>query len=111
MTAFEDIRTIRNEDELPRAVWLEPWGIMRTVNPSETLRIVGNSEQNGSFEVVDYDVKTGIYGWPGATIKIYLNDKLIDDLPSWSDDLPPSGKSYRQITEDIFGEPGNTELR
>ena len=105
---FQDVRNIENDSTDPITVWLEPWAIDYTLMPRDVLRIVGNSKQDGRFEVVNYGDKIGVYGWPGSSFQIFLNEKFIDEQSAFADDGPPSGASIREFIERAFGGPGGT---
>lgn len=103
---FVDEKTFRNTRSAPFTVWIEPQAADFRVNPGEELRVLGVSEQEGRFEVVDYGERIGVYCWVGARVQVSRGDELLDDLPVWSHEAPPSGLSIREFIEAMFGGPG-----
>lgn len=103
---FEDIQSFRNEQSTPYAVWIEPQAADFCVEPGEELRVVGVSDQEGRFEVVDYGDRIGVYCWVGVRVQVFRGDALLDDLPVWSHEAPPGDLSIRQFIEAMFGGPG-----
>jgi hypothetical protein len=105
---FQDHGSIENSGIKAKAVWLEPWATGYTIAPGEGLVVVGASEHNGQFEVVDYGDKVGVYGWPGSSYQVLKDGKLIGEDISFTPDGPPSGMSIREFIEGAFGGPGGT---
>src|SRR6476659_9192389 len=107
MEIFEDTWSVCNSGLANLAVWLEPSTIEYIVRPRETLRIAGSSSKEGALEVVEYAERIGVYEWPGASIQIFLDDRLVDEWPGFGDGGLPSGASIREFIEMAFGGPGS----
>ena len=105
---FQDRRSIVNSGIKTKAVWLEPWATEYTLAPGEGLVVVGASEHDGQFEVVDYGDKVGVYGWPGSNYQVLKDGKLIGEDIAFASDGPPSGMSIRDFIEGAFGGPSGT---
>jgi hypothetical protein len=105
---FKDSRTIQNNSDAPLVVWLEPWASEYVLAPGQSLVAIGISEKEGQFDVAEYSGKIGIYIWPGSSVQIFQDGKLIDDFPLLFDDIPPSGMTLRGFIEEFFGGPGET---
>jgi hypothetical protein len=103
---FTDTQIVTNSGSEPLTIWLEPVAQDYQLSPGKSLTFVGTSAQQGRYEVVDYGNKIGIYDWPGAATDVFDGDTLIDTVPSFRDDNPPSGISIRQFVENVFGGPG-----
>ena len=101
---FESQETIRNDSVEPMTIWLEPWGFEHTIPPNSSIRAVAVSPIEGRLEVADYGDTLAIYGWSGATLKVYRDNELVDDVTM---PLPDLGQmSARTFVEKIFGGPG-----
>ena len=103
---FEDTQVIRNTGTAPIKVYLEPWASEYVLSAGESLRFVGQSEQEGKFEIADHGEIVGVYCWPGSSIQVFNGDELLDDWPVLFDTGPPSEMSMRSFIESAFGGPG-----
>jgi hypothetical protein len=90
------------------SVWLEPTCFEFPLKSGESLQFVGESAHDGQFEVVEYADRIGVYEWPGASIRVYREGKLVEEFEPFSEDPIPSGASFRSFVEGAFGGPGCT---
>ena len=102
---FEDSQVVTNSGPGPIEVWFEPWGMVHSLPPGESFRVVGRSLQTGRMEVVEADGSVAVYGWPGSTLRVYNGEVLVDDFSVVFPELPP-GMSPRSFVEFMFGGPG-----
>jgi hypothetical protein len=105
---FEDVQVIQNPGTERLKLWVEPWAAEYDLPAGEALTIVGQSEQDGQFEIAKYDRGVAAYGWAGASITVRKGDNVIDELPVWSHDWVPSGGSIRGLVETLGGPDGHS---
>jgi len=102
---FENEVIVPNNTGKPLSIWIEPWAFSWDIPKDATCKIVGDSEIDGEFELIERRGELEIYGWSGCNLKIYTNDKLVltEDLRA-PGGVP--GMSMRSMTDMLFaGDP------
>lgn len=103
---FRDSQTLYNSRDELIPVWFEPWGMRHDLPPSKAFRIDAESEQDGRLEITEETSGAAVYAWPGCTMKVYLDDDLVDDFSIAFPDALPPGMSTRRFIDFFFGGPG-----
>lgn len=89
-------RIITNEFTEPIDLGLEPWGMYLSIAPHQSLEVVAESPQAGDLEVVSEKQSVVVYGWPGSTLKVYCDGKVIHEEPVPMPGIP-EGMSMREF--------------
>ncbi len=98
----EATETIVNDGAGPLHVCIEPWAEELLVAPGRTLRIVGTSEGEGSFEVQRAPSGVVVYAWPGSTAIAYDGDRVVLTLDIRVPAIPVNLASTRTFVEMMF---------
>jgi hypothetical protein len=99
----EVTETIVNDGSRPLQVCIEPWAEELLLAPGHTLRIVGRSEGEGSFEVRRVTRGVVVYAWPGSTSIVYDGDRVLRSFDSRVPEIPTNLASTRAFVEMMFG--------
>ena len=61
---------------------MEPWAFSWEIPKDAKCKFFGDSEIEGTFELVERGGELEIYGWSGCNLKIYVNDvlELVENL-------------------------------
>jgi hypothetical protein len=104
MPTFEVTETIANPESEPLDVWFEPWCARHSLAAGRSFRVVAVSARPGSLEFVRDNDGLTVYAWPGATMRIYCDDQLVDDFSIPFPDIP-DGMNMRSFLDLMFGKP------
>ena len=85
---YEDSTAVRNNAKSPIKVWFEPWGFSHDLHPDKEFVIRAVSRQPGEIETLRQSHEVTVWLWPGATIRIYLDDELVEDASTAVPDTP-----------------------
>lgn len=100
-----ETRSVRNLQNRPMTVWLEPQAIDFVLQPGQELCVVGTGDRTGTWEVVEYPHCTAIYVPVTVDLNVFVDQQRILEWPRFSEDEMP-GPPVRQIVEGLFGGPG-----
>ena len=89
-------RTITNDSTEPIELGLEPWGMYLSIAPHQSLEVVAESPQAGDLEVVSETQSVVVYGWPGSTLKVYCEGRVIHEEAVTMPGIP-EGMSMREF--------------
>lgn len=84
---------------------IEPVCFDYEIQPGEKIRIEGQSDIEGKFEIEEYDGTKVIWQWDGSTLKVFINDVLDLDFDT-PIPISPQGKSSKDFVNLLFGGPG-----
>jgi hypothetical protein len=99
----EVTETIVNDGTGSIHVCIEPWAEELLLAPGHSLRIVGRSEGEGTFEVKRAPNGVVVYAWPGSTAIAYDgDDRVLSTLDIRVPAIPTSLASTRAFVEMMF---------
>lgn len=98
---YRDSKEIRNDGDAPLVVWAEPWAFALEVPPYSALLFESDSEQQGSYEIIDSDGPV-IFAWPGANLRVTRDAELVYETDLRFPSVP-QGMTTRQFLELVFG--------
>jgi hypothetical protein len=98
---YRDTKEIRNDGDAPLEVWVEPWAFALAVPPHGALLFESDSEEPGSYEVIDSDGPV-IFAWPGADLRVTRDGMVVYETDIRWPKNPP-GMTTRQTLELILG--------
>lgn len=84
---------------------IEPVCFNYEIKPGEKIRIVGESDVKGKFQIEEYEGSTVIWQWDGSILKVFVNDVLDLDFDT---PIPksPKGKTSKDFVNLLFGGRG-----
>ena len=99
---FERIEAIHNTGGNALEVQVEPWAVSHVLAAGSQIRIVARGLRDGLLEVRWLGNVVTVYAWPGATVQVFDQDKLVLDCSTPVPDLPV-GISVRTFVTNLFG--------
>ena len=100
----EDVRRLNAPPDRSLHLWFEPWGDGLAFAAGCVIELRATSPVPGALEVADLADRTAIYAWPGSTLQIIKDGKLVHTYDVAAPDTP-SGMSTREFVTTSFGEP------
>jgi hypothetical protein len=100
-----DSQTIRNDRDVPLAVWLEPWAEELQIPPGKSAVFTAHSEIEGALEVEGHAPLT-VFGWSGSELVVEIDGEVVwrSYAPAFALAPGRSLKDYLGIVGLRFGE-------
>jgi len=88
---------------------MEPWAFELSIPAGVVCKIVGDSVEQGEFELVNEGNESIVWGWDGSNLRVYMNEVLDMDTQEIRVPIMSGNKTVKDVLRIIFrGEP--TEL-
>lgn len=93
MPVVKEPRYMVLSNSLPRplSLILEPWGDTMTLNPNSSVRVKFEGPSEGGLEIEYSESGITIFGWPGSTVSIVLDNDEELGRGNWPRGPAPGG--------------------
>src|SRR5262245_35003118 len=100
----EDVKRLTAPPDGSLHLWFEPWAEGLAFPASSVIQLRGVSSTPGELEVEALGDRTAVYGWPGSTLQIIKDGRLVHTFDVAAPDTP-DGISMREFVTKSFGPP------
>jgi len=84
--------------------WFEPWAEGLAFPTGMAIELRASSLLEGQLEIDTTEERTAVYGWPGSTLQVFANGKLVHSFDQAVPDIVTS-LSVRETISMLFGPP------
>ena len=99
---YQSVEFVDNPTEQAIQVILEPWGLSIPLPANASFKVVARSPHEGQMEREDTSDGVIVYAWPGSTISVYQDNKLVEEIPIAVPSVP-DGMNVRSFLGMVFG--------
>ena len=101
---FEYVVTLQAPVDRMLHLWFEPWAEGLGFPPGMAIELRASSKLEGQLELDRTEERTSVYGWPGSTLRVFVNGEVVHSFDQAVPDIVTT-LSVKETVSMVFGPP------